>query len=305
MKKHEFKGLIMAKIISFINYKGGVGKTTLAVEIAASLAYHHGQKVLLVDLDPQTNATFYLMSETDWNEWQKSKGSLKNLFEGYINGTYFDVRNAIKKDFIVPPRKYRAIPLHLLPSHISLLTVDLNLAMHFGAKGTRSKGLLRKTFEQLKNEYDFIICDCPPNLNLITQNAIIASDGIVIVAIPEFLSTLGIALIQNSIGEAINDVNEDLNSFGAKGIEKPRIIGIIFNRVKYLTHGTVYQEEIMNRLKKEYPDKIFLNYISESDKIAERGETKIPIAISGYARDKNYEIQLFECAEEFIRRTSI
>lgn len=293
----------MAKIISFINYKGGVGKTTLAVEIAASLAYHHGQKVLLVDLDPQTNATFYLMKETDWDAWQKSMGSLKDLFKSYIDGTSFDIKTAIKKDFIIPPRDSRAIPLHLLPSHLSLLMVDLELAMHFGAKGTKAKGFLKRTFEQIKNEYDFIICDCPPNLNLITQNAIISSNGIVIVAVPEYLSTLGIALIQNAINSTIRDVNEDLSSYGAKGIEAPKIIGIIFNRVKYVTHGTTYQEEVMTRIKREYPGKVFQSYISESDKIAERGEMKIPIAISGYARDNNYEKQLFACAEEFIRRT--
>lgn len=292
----------MVKIISFINYKGGVGKTTLAVEIASSLAYHHGQKVLLVDLDPQTNATFYLMGEKDWASWQERKGTLKNLFESFIGETYYDVRDAIKKDFIVPPRDYRPISLHLLPSHISLLTIDLKLAMHFGVKGHSAKGFLRKTIEKIKSEYDFIIYDCPPNLNLITQNAIISSDGIVIVAVPEFLSTLGIALIQNAISEAVKDVNDSLSSYGAKGIEKPKIIGIIFNRVKYVTRGTVYQEDVMNRIKREYPDKVFENYISESDKIAERGEIKMPIAISGYARDKNYETQLFECAEEFMRR---
>ena len=293
----------MAKIISFINYKGGVGKTTLAVEIAASLAYHHGQKVLLVDLDPQTNATFYLMKETDWNEWQESNGTMKDLFKSYINSTYFDVKNAIKKDFIIPPRDYHTIPLHLLPSHLSLLMVDLELAMHFGAKGTKAKGFLKKTFEELKNEYDFIICDCPPNLNLITQNAIISSDGIVIVAIPEYLSTLGIALIQNAITGTITEVNDDLSAYGAKSIEAPQIIGIIFNRVKYITRGTSYQEEVMQRIRNEYPDKVFQSYISESDKIAERGEMKIPIAISGYARDKNYVNQLLESAEEFMRRT--
>jgi len=258
-----------------------------------------------VDLDPQTNATFYLMQEKDWDNWQKSRGSLKNLFENYINGSSFDIKTAIKKDFIVAPGDGRTVSLHLLPSHLSLLTIDLKLASRFGAEGTKAKGALLRVFEQIKNEYDFIICDCPPSLNLITQNAILSSNGIVIVAVPEFLSTLGIALIQSTIKDTIKEVNEDLSSFGAKGIEAPKIIGIIFNRVKFVTHGTAYQQEVMKRMKEEYPGQVFQNYVSESDKIAERGETKIPIAISGYARDKNYETQLYNCAEEFIRRTLI
>ena len=68
----------MTRIVSFINYKGGVGKTTIAVETAATLANKHGFRVLVVDLDPQTNASFYLVTEKVWEEWAESQGSLKD-----------------------------------------------------------------------------------------------------------------------------------------------------------------------------------------------------------------------------------
>ncbi len=78
----------MAQVISFINYKGGVGKTTMAVEIAATLASKHQFKVLIVDLDPQTNASFYLMPgenpEKPWQEWVDSNGSLKSVLDAAI-----------------------------------------------------------------------------------------------------------------------------------------------------------------------------------------------------------------------------
>jgi chromosome partitioning protein len=121
----------MPRIVSFINYKGGVGKTTLAVEISAALAHHYDFKVLLLDLDPQTNATFYLMSETEWNSWQSSNGTLKNILEASLTGGQFDAAQAIKKDLHNDARLER---LHLLPSHLDLMLVDLKLAARFGAE---------------------------------------------------------------------------------------------------------------------------------------------------------------------------
>ena len=71
----------MARIISFINYKGGVGKTTIAVETAATMASKYGFKVLIIDLDPQTNASFYLVTEERWEQWANTHGSLKDIFQ--------------------------------------------------------------------------------------------------------------------------------------------------------------------------------------------------------------------------------
>ncbi|MBI3014253.1 MAG: AAA family ATPase [Candidatus Tectomicrobia bacterium] len=117
----------MAKIVSFINFKGGVGKTTTAVEIAVSLAAHHGKRVLLVDLDPQTNATFYLVREADWASWVQERGSLKDLFDAVLGGDRpCEIRNAIMQTVAAGGL---AIPgLHLPPSHLELISVDLRLA---------------------------------------------------------------------------------------------------------------------------------------------------------------------------------
>ena len=121
----------MAQIVSFINYKGGVGKTTMAVEIAATLAKKHGFKVLIVDLDPQTNASFYLVSENDWEEWVHQNGSLKNIFESAIREEGFDASMVIMKDL------YDCIDL--LPSHLDLLPVDLELAAKWGAQSSEPR----------------------------------------------------------------------------------------------------------------------------------------------------------------------
>jgi len=295
----------MATVISFINYKGGVGKTTLAVEIAASLAYHQKKRVLLVDLDPQTNATFYLVNFVTWEDWAKSDETLKSIFTAAMAEPQkeIDIHKVIHKDILQHPRTQEIVSLHLLPSHIELMSTDMDLAMKFGARGFEARRILRTAFEKIKNDYDYIICDCPPNLNLITQNAILASNGITVVAMPEFLSTLGIGEIENAIKKLVKEVNHSIQGFGE--IEEPMITGIIFNRVSTRSGGTEAQQGIMNRVRDKWGDIVFQEFVSHSTKLAESAEpSKSPIAISGYAADKVYEDQLKKCAIKFNERNT-
>jgi chromosome partitioning protein len=292
----------MSKVVSFINYKGGVGKTTLAVEISAALAHHYNKKVLLVDVDPQTNATLYLITEMEWEDWQKNNGTMKDIFEAFMNNRNLDVRKFIINNMQVS-RAIRNGNLYLLPSHLELYNIDLELASRFGSQGNKARSILRRALDGVKYNYDYVIIDCPPNLNLVTQNGIVASDNIVIILKPEFLSTIGIALIVRVINKIIKEINDELGVYdSAASFRGPGITGIIFNFVKRVTGGTRYQEEVMERIKKEYPDLVFENYLSESDKIAQRGEEKIPISVSGYAADRNYETQIRRIADEFLKR---
>jgi chromosome partitioning protein len=282
----------MTTVVSFINYKGGVGKTTLAVEISTSLAYHQKKRVLLVDLDPQTNATFYLVTVEKWKEWAGADEPPQEI----------DIHKVIHKDILRHPRTNEIVPLHLLPSHIELMSTDMDLAMRYGAKGFEARRILRTAFERLKDEYDYIICDCPPNLNLITQNAILASDGITIVAMPEYLSTLGISEIEKAIKKLVEEVNRSIQGFGQ--VEEPSIKGIIFNRVSTQFGGTDYEQSIMKRVREKWGNVVFKHFVSRSTKVTESAEpSKSPIAISGYAADNIYEEQLNKCAIEFSERT--
>jgi chromosome partitioning protein len=291
----------MATIVSFINYKGGVGKTTLAVEISASLAYHQKKRVLLVDLDPQTNATFYLVDFSTWKEWAKSGETLKSVFTAAMAEPQkeLDIRKVIHQDILRHPRTEEKISLDLLPSHIELMSTDMDLAMKFGAKEfLKARGILRSAFKNIKDDYDYIICDCPPNLNLITQNAILASDGITVVAMPEFLSTLGIGEIETAIKKLVKEVNQSLQGFGA--VEEPKIKGIIFNRVSTQFGGTEAEQEIMRRVQGKWGNIVFQEFVSQSTKVSVSAEpSNSPISISGYAADKVYEEQLKKCAIKF------
>jgi chromosome partitioning protein len=290
----------MATIVSFINFKGGVGKTTLCVEIAASLAHKSNERVLLVDLDPQTNATLSLMTEKAWQEHAKTKGTLSNFFETCYN----DDKMATLDNIIVKHPVLKIPKLDLVPSHIELFGMDLRLAIKFGHDNLKVKLFLKKALTRLANDYDYIFIDCPPNLYLATQNGLFASNHYVIVALAEYLSTLGIAHIQKSIGIIFSKAGDFLQDIGTGGpaFIEPRLLGIIFNRVRYISHGTANEESIISQISRRYPGLVFDKFVPQSTQIAVRPESREPIALSGYASDRKYEKRLRGVTEEFYDR---
>ncbi|OQB75897.1 MAG: Sporulation initiation inhibitor protein Soj [Deltaproteobacteria bacterium ADurb.Bin135] len=292
----------MATVVSFINFKGGVGKTTLCVEIAASLAQKFNEKVLIVDLDPQTNATLSLMTEKDWEDHAAQNGTLRDFFEACYEGKELGLDSIIVKN----PVKYHGAltNLDLVPSHIELFGMDLRLATKLGHENLKAKLFLKKALEPLQDKYTYIFVDCPPNLYLTTQNGLFASDHYLIVALAEYLSTLGIAHIQKSVGNIFADANKLLSDIGSgtNGLKQPAIAGIIFNRLRTIYSGTYSQEDIIRRVTADYPGMVFDARVPHSDKIAVRAEQKVPIAVSGYAADRAYEERITQAAHEFYDR---
>jgi chromosome partitioning protein len=288
----------MAEVVSFINFKGGVGKTTLCVETAASLVGHFKSRVLLVDLDPQTNATLSLMREDEWEQHSQTKGTLREFFQACYDGRDFDL-STIRHQYTKHPLGKN---LHLLPSHLELFGMDLQLATKFGHGDIQAKVFLRNALTLLHKDYDFIFIDCPPNLYLATQNGLFASGYFVVVALAEYLSTLGLAHIQKSITGIFDQASQLLAKLSGNSIPAPALLGIIFNRLRYAGRGTSNEESIMTRIRQKYGSAVFDNFVSQSTQIAGRAEEKVPIALSGYAADQQYESQMRKVAEEFYDR---
>ena len=182
--------------------------------------------------------------------------------------------------------------------------MDLRLATRFGHDNLKAKLFLKKALSAFADDYDYIFIDCPPNLYLATQNGLFASDYYAIVALAEYLSTLGIAHIQKSVDVVFSDARSLLEDIGGAAFIEPKLLGILFNRVRYLTHGTSDEEGIMSQIRRRYPDIVFKHFVPQSTQIASRPETKVPIAVSGYANDRNYEERLKTVAEEFYDRVT-
>jgi chromosome partitioning protein len=180
----------MGKIITLVNQKGGVGKTTSAINIAASLAVLE-YKTLLVDADPQANATSGVGFDP--------KAIKTSIYECLVN----DVK---VKDIILQTETPN---LDLIPSHLDLVGAEIELINH----PNREK-IFKQTLAEIKGNYDYIIIDCSPSLGLITVNALTASDSVLIPVQCEYFALEGLGKLLNTIKIVQNRLNPDLEIEG-------------------------------------------------------------------------------------------
>ncbi|MFI5276763.1 MAG: ParA family protein, partial [Ktedonobacterales bacterium] len=186
----------MPVVTSVINLKGGVGKTTLTMALAHYLSGEHNRRVLVIDLDPQTNATIALVNERRWRERDQSGQTLYQMFRDQLDGTHtFSAREAII------PRVSNiggGMPgLDLMPSSIRLHRIQDKITKFADLDSFRDGSVytLREALRDVLPEYDHVLIDCPPNLGVITLNGIAISKYFLIPVVPDILSTLGVPLV--------------------------------------------------------------------------------------------------------------
>jgi len=274
----------MAHIVTILNFKGGVGKTSTAIEISAALARHYGRRTLLVDLDPQASSTFYVMEQEQWKHWREMRGTTYNMFE---NGQRFSIRNAIVTDVL--QEKAPVLGFDLLPSAPDLVDIDLRLTDFIGHT------ILQHYLDELRDNYDYIICDCSPHFNPVTKNSLWASDAYVVPTVPDFLSTYGIGLLQRSVRKLFAPTSP------LPHIAAPVLGGIILTRIRTnVKLHAVYSE----RVRTDYPGHVFKHTISDSILVARAADDGVPI--SAIPLPKGHEVDLQEqfkaLAGEFISR---
>ena len=248
-----------AQVISLIQMKGGVGKTTCTVNLASYLAREHQKRVLLVDFDPQTNATFSLISEERWRAWEKERGTMADVLE--VEHKRKGAETVKLRDCIITDVNPALPGLHLIPSHLKLTFLDLDLA----ARPGRERIFCRK-LEKVLPDYDLVLCDCPPNLMIGTQNAVFASDRYLVPMQPDFLSSVGLSLLQDRL------------AYLRKSLEfKLRCLGVVFSRVRRHIN---FHQETMERLKSDQAFKrlyFFDTVIPENIRLGEAPMAAKPI----------------------------
>ena len=219
----------MPTILACVNLKGGVGKTAISVNFAAYCG-REGMRTLLVDCDPQTNATFSCLRGEDWVEHAKKHGTIASLL-----GVKSIAGESNHKDAKSVIRTGVFKNVDLVPSHINLFSVDLELG---GAPGRELR--LRKALKPVLDGYDIVVCDCPPNLTIPTQNALAMSTHYVVPVPPDYLSILGVALLNTRIEELCEMLDHKIIN-----------AGIIVSRVgRKATHRENLLANLRTRFKK-------------------------------------------------------
>jgi len=203
----------MAKVVSVINLKGGVAKTTTTVQLAECLASEFSKRVLVIDLDPQTNSTISLIDEDKWEELDAQGRTLFHLFNDKLEKTkLFDIEQAVQRGV----SNLHLPSLDLLASSIRFIDIQDRI----GDVSSRTHNTINPqevlksaVFDRLKN-YDYVLIDCPPNLGYITRNGIEISDYYLIPTIPDTLSTYGIPQIIGAIHELSTARNLPIRCLG-------------------------------------------------------------------------------------------
>lgn len=255
----------MGKVIAIANQKGGVGKTTTAINLAASLAVLE-KKVLIIDADPQANTTSGLNFDPD-------DGHKRTVYEVLIGE--LGIRDALIQTEIAN--------LHLVPSHINLVGVEMEMI-----ESDKRESLLKKAIAPIRGEYDYVVIDCSPSLGLVTVNSLTAADSVLIPVQPEFFALEGLAKLLQTIRLVQNGVNPDLTIEGF-------LVTMFDGRTK--AHAQVVDE-----LKEHFKDMVFDTVIQRNIRLSEAPSHGKPIVL--YDIMSNGASNYLKLAKEVIDKNS-
>ena len=230
----------MGKVIALANQKGGVGKTTTAVNLSTILA-KYSKKVILIDADPQGNATSGLGLE---------KNLEKSIYDIIISDV--EIKDVLQDTMVQN--------LKICPSNINLAGAEVELVSMISREQR-----LKIKIDKIKEEYDYIIIDCPPSLGMITLNALTASDGVLIPIQCEYYALEGLGQLMNTISLVQKHLNRNLEINGA-------ILTMYDGR-------TNLSAEVVEEVKKYFKDKAYETIIPRNVKLSEAPSYGMPISI--------------------------
>ncbi|MBK1989585.1 ParA family protein [Sphaerospermopsis aphanizomenoides BCCUSP55] len=272
----------MGYVIATANMKGGVGKTTLTVNLATCLAKNYGKKVLVLDLDSQISATLSLMSPVEFAKRRKQRKTFRYLIDEIINP---EPEAKLNIHDIIHTQVCKLPGLDMLPGDIDLydeFVVSEMLHHQSVALGENDfetiwnrfeRVLIRDILKPVRDEYDFILLDCAPGYNLMTRSALATSDFYILPAKPEPLSVVGIQLLERRIAQ-LKDSHEHEAKINIQ------MLGIVFSMSSANLLNGRYYKQVMHRVVEDFGvDKICKAQIPVDVNVAKAVDSFMPVSL--------------------------
>ena len=255
----------MGKVIAIANQKGGVGKTTTAINLAASLAVLE-KKVLIIDSDPQANTT----SGLNFSPENDQKRTLYEVLIGQLNISDALIQTEMNN-------------LHMIPSNINLVGAEIEMLQL-----DNHESIMKSALDTIKDDYDYVIIDCSPSLGLITVNALVASDSVIIPVQPEFFALEGLGKLLQTIRIVQNSLNPELTIEGF-------VVTMFDGRTKVHT-------QVVGELREHFKDMVFKTIIQRNIRLSEAPSHGKPIIL--YDVMSNGTTNYLNLAKEVLQRNS-